>query len=284
MYFCTEKIKNMKYQKVLKSIRKDVKEYLLKNNIKSLIIGVSGGMDSAMNCFILRPICDELDIKLYGRYIHIESNKQEERDRALLVGNTFCDEFDSIDLTSLYKESLLFYDEGESPLDSFRTKIGRGNIKARMRMIHLYNLAHEMEGIVIDNDNKTEHELGFWTLHGDVGDITPMAELWKSDIYNLAKYVINFCKISDDEKRALSECIEAVPTDGLGITSSDLEQFGAKSYYQVDEILKEYNKFFFYLFGIKKMIKKHGEDVVNKIVTRHIKSNFKRNHPFRIKL
>lgn len=274
----------MNYQNVLKSIRKDVKKYLLKNNIKSLVIGVSGGMDSAMNCFILKPVCNELGIKLYGRYIHIESNKIEEKNRAIEVGNTFCDDFDSIDLTPLYKESLDFYDEGKSPLDSFRTKISRGNIKARMRMIHLYNLAHQKEGIVIDNDNKTEHELGFWTLNGDVGDITPMAELWKSDIYEMAKYVVKYGNLTDNEKKILNDCIEAVPTDGLGITSSDLEQFGAKSYYQVDEILKEHIKLSFYPFGLSRMTKKHGKDVVKSIIKRHYKSYFKRNHPFRIKL
>lgn len=274
----------MNYQKVLNKIRKDVKEYLLKNNIKSLVIGVSGGMDSALNCFILKPICDELKIQLIGRYIHIESNKKEERLRAINVGNIFCHEFDIIDLTNLYRNSILFFEEGVEAADSIETKIRRGNIKARMRMIHLYNLAQEYKGIVVDNDNKTEHELGFWTLHGDVGDITPMSSLWKSDIYNLAKYLVKNDELRYDEKNAIQECIDATPTDGLGITSSDLEQFGAKSYYQVDEILKEIRKMFFYPFGLKKMIKKHGEDVVYKIVTRHIKSNFKRNHPYRIKL
>lgn len=277
----------MNYDKVLNKIRKYVKSYLIKfPNINSLVIGVSGGMDSAMNCFILKPVCEELGIKLYGRYIHIETNKNEERNRAIEVGNAFCDEFDVIDLTKLYKYSVPFYDEDidETLAITFKQKISRGNIKARMRMIHLYNLAHERDGIVVDNDNKTEHLLGFWTLNGDVGDITPMAGLWKSDVYNLANYVVNCCDIADNQKSALKECINAVPTDGLGITSSDLEQFGAKSYYQVDEILKEYNKPLFYIFGIRKMIKKHGKEVVDKIVSRHIKSKFKRNHPFRIKI
>lgn len=149
-------------------------------------------------------------------------------------------------------------------------------------MIHLYNLAYEKSGIVVDNDNKTEHYLGFWTLHGDVGDITPLFDLWKSDVYDLAKYIVKNTKMSHDERKSLSDCIEAVPTDGLGITSSDLEQFGAESYYQVDDMLRHYKKRFFYPFGLKKMIKKHGEDVVRKIINRHLNSNYKRNNPYKI--
>ena len=273
----------MNYKKTLIDIRKDVKTYLKKYpNIKSLVMGVSGGMDSALNCFILRPVCDELEIKLYGRYIHIETNKEDERIRAINIGNSFCHEFDSIDLTKLYHQSLPFFDEGESHTDSMKTKISRGNIKARLRMIHLYNLAYEKSGIVVDNDNKTEHNLGFWTLHGDVGDMTPLFDLWKSDVYDLAKYIVKNIEMTADERKALSDCIDAVPTDGLGITSSDLEQFGAESYYQVDDILRHYKKIFFYPFGLKKMIKKHGEDVVRKILNRHLNSNYKRNNPYKI--
>lgn len=281
----------MNYGKTLEKIRDEVTDYLIKyQNIKSLVIGVSGGLDSAMNCFILKPVCDELGIRLIGRYIHIESNKPEERSRAIAIGKAFCHDFDAVDLTSLYRNSLSSYEVGMLPSDDVKTKTRRGNIKARMRMIHLYNLAQEYSGIVVDNDNKTEHELGFWTLNGDVGDITPMADLWKSDIYAIAKWTVShnlqydYFFDSAYAESAMVACIQAVPTDGLGITSSDLEQFGASSYEQVDEILKENKKMLFYPFGLKKMIKKHGEKVVRSIIERHYKSNFKRNHPYKIRV
>ena len=280
----------MNYKKTLEKIRKNATDYLKKYpNIKTLVIGVSGGMDSAMNCFILRPVCDELGIKLIGRYIHIETNKQEEKNRALNVGKAFCNNFDAVDLTQLYKKSLPIYELGMTPSDDIKTKTRRGNIKARMRMIYLYNLAQENSGIVIDNDNKSEHELGFWTLNGDVGDITPMSDLWKSDVYNLAKWVTSRNKSIEYfdslfSENAIRACIYAVPTDGLGITSSDLEQFGAESYDQVDEILKEKDKFTFTIFGYRRMVKKHGYDIVKNILSRQKNSEFKRNHPYKIKL
>lgn len=280
----------MNPEKIIEKIRQKSLLYLKSYpNIKTLVIGVSGGLDSATNCFVLRPVCDELGIKLIGRYIHIESNGPEEKQRASEIGKLYCHDFKSIDLTHLYKVSLLDYEENSISENKKELKIRRGNIKARMRMIYLYNLAQENKGIVVDNDNKTEHELGFWTLNGDVGDFTPLADLWKSEIYDIAKWFIknNQCyEWFDSSKKELAykACVEAVPTDGLGITSSDLEQFGAESYYQVDEILKEKDKFLFHLLGLKKIIKKHGLNVAQSVLSRHLTSNFKRNHPYKIKL
>lgn len=271
----------MNYEKLLKNIRSEVKDYLIKNKIKNLVIGVSGGLDSGLNSYILKPVCDELGIKLIGRYIHIETNKPEEKKRAVAVGLSFCSEFETVDLTELYKLSLNFYEEGNLPTNSVSTKIRRGNIKARMRMIHLYNLAYHVNGIVVDNDNLTEHELGFWTLNGDVGDITPLAKVWKSDIYKFTKWIISVTK-NETDKTVLQSLVDATPTDGLGITSSDLEQFGVSSYDIVDDILKTWKNLFVSLKGLNKLYLKYGEKETDSVIRRHINSAFKRNHPYKI--
>jgi len=66
-----------------------------------------------------------------------------------------------------------------------------------------------------------------------------------------------------EKMKALNDCINAIPTDGLGITDSDLDQLGAKSYYEVDEALIEYLK---------------NKNVLNStVVNRHISSDFKKN-------
>ena len=74
---------------VIFEIQRQIELYLRKYNIQSLIIGVSGGLDSGINCALLRPICDKLNIPLIGRYIHIETNKEEEMDRSKFLSQ-FC--------------------------------------------------------------------------------------------------------------------------------------------------------------------------------------------------
>lgn len=288
-----QRFKEINYSKVLDAISDKVKNYLIKYKIKSLVIGVSGGLDSGINSAILYPICKELGIPLIGRYIHIESNKEEEKKRAEEIGKAFCTNYDSVDLTELYHISLPFYEEKKVINPTFNDKIRRGNIKARMRMIKLYNIAQENSGIVVDNDNMTEHLLGFWTLNGDVGDITLLASLYKTEVFEFAKFIRDEYKKKngkfEKEITALDNVINAVPTDGLGITSSDVEQFGAKSYEEVDDILITYKNFF---DGLKledidgdtfdALCEEYGKDTVDKVIQRHLNSNFKRNHPFKI--
>lgn len=269
----------MSNKEYIKGIQESVKEYLSKNKMKSVIIGISGGFDSAFNVALIKPICDELQIPIIGRYIHIESNKNEEKERACNIGKHFCHNFKSVDLTDLYYTSLKEIEESETfDGNDIKTKIRRGNIKARLRMMHLYNLASLNGGLVIDNDNQTEVMLGFYTLNCS-GDLSPISSLYKSEAYELAKYFLS--EISDkDAKQALLDCINATPTDGLGITSSDVEQFGVKSYDEVDEILK----CFIYRIDMASIEKKYGKNVVDKVISRYFNNVYKTNHPYRINL
>ena len=280
-----QRFKEINYSKVLDAISNKVKDYLVKYKIKSLVIGVSGGLDSGINSAILYPICKDLGIPLIGRYIHIESNKEDEKKRAEEIGKAFCTDYESVDLTELYHISLPFYEEKKVINPTFNDKIRRGNIKARMRMIKLYNIAQENGGIVVDNDNMTEHLLGFWTLNGDVGDITLLASLYKTEVFEFAKFIRDGYKKKngnfEKEIAALNNVINAVPTDGLGITSSDVEQFGVKSYDEVDDILLTFkNKYDD--SEIEKLYVDYGKDSVDKIIKRHLNSEFKRNHPYKI--
>ena len=272
------------YSEHISFIQNSVKDYLTNSRLKSVVIGISGGFDSALNAALIKPICDELGIKIIGRYIHIETNKIEERVRACAIGKHFCHDFKCIDLTELYKTSLTDFEEGEDvDIDSYETKIRRGNIKARLRMIHLYNLAGLNKGLVIDNDNKTERELGFWTINGDVGDLTPLASLYKTEAYEMARVFLSH--ITDKEAQyALQACIDCVPTDGLGITSSDVEQFGCRTYDEVDDILKNYpdGDSFGEKVEKQRLLRDYGEEVVQKVIQRHKNSEFKRNLPYRI--
>lgn len=242
----------MNYEEVYNQIETQVYEYLRDADMKSVVIGVSGGLDSAVNTVILRRVCDKLGISLIGRYIHIEGNKMAERNRADAIGSLFCDDFKLVNLTDEYvmlrnKFEKIEIGDSKSDLVTFKERVMYGNIKARIRMIYLYYLAQKNYGLVIDNDNKSENLLGYWTIGGDIGDLTPLYSLFKTEVKGLAKWMSeHFYNDNCPEKLAIMNCINAEPTAGLGVTESDVEEFGVESYEVVDDILsllsKEYKK------------------------------------------
>lgn len=309
----------LNYEHVFNVLVDKTAEYVTSNNLKVMVLGISGGIDSTVVAAICHEVSKKTGIPLIGRSLPIK-NKSDEFDVSKLVGEAFCDEFKVFNLSSSYKSVLfdLCADTGlikdckgydwywVSDLEELagRTPIANGNIQARCRMIHLYDIASIRKGLVMSTDNQTEYQLGFWTIHGDVGDFDPIQGLWKTEVYELAKWLIGYyygCgikkEVDADGARKICDMCEAIkksmsltPTDGLGISNSDLEQIGAKSYNEVDDILKtliscESSEETYMLAGNvvhiqanKKsdLYKKYGEDVVNKVWSRHLASEFKR--------
>lgn len=277
------------YDLIINEIQNQVKDYIIKCNLKSLVIGVSGGLDSGIGCALLEPICKELGIPLIGRYIHIESNKNDEKERAILIGNAFCSNFKCKDLTTPFNMLVTYTDEPSifgginKQNETKEDKIRRGNIKVRMRMIYLHNLAQKTKGIVVGCNNKTEDLLGFFTL-GDSGDINPFISLYKTEVYELSKHFMERLE-TEEQKQALQLVIDAVPTDGLGITNSDFEQFGVDSYNAVDDILKTYNikKCYEKINNeLQPLYDKYTKEATWKVINRHLNTDFKRNHPHKV--
>lgn len=259
------KIKN-NYRDMYNNIVVETKTYL-KNNpaIKALVIGISGGIDSALTAVIARNIVDYTNTRLIGYSIPIETNTEVEIIRAKQVGKAFCNEFHEVNW--LARPFRAFVGQKESKL-SKAEKIRRGNIKARIRMIFLYDQAHRANGMVLSTDNYTELMLGYWTLHGDVGDYGMLQNLWKTEVYGLARWMAD--KYTGPQFEALDNCIRATPTDGLGITSSDLEDIQADSYREVDDIL------------ITHMNNHEDTFADHPVIKRHIATQFKRMNPVNI--
>lgn len=292
----------MDYNKVFNVLVEETKNYLFKNNLKAMVLGISGGIDSTVVAAICHEVSKQTGIPLIGRSLPIK-NKNDEFDTSKLVGKAFCNNFEVTNLYEVFNKFLTLVD-GDNLTSLRQTPIANGNIQARLRMIYLYNLASIYNGLVISTDNQTEYQLGFWTIHGDVGDFDPIQGLWKTEVYELAKWLIGYyygCgikkEVGTDGARKICDMCEAIkksmsltPTDGLGISNSDLEQIGAKSYNEVDDILKtliscESSEGTYMLAGNvvhiqanKKsdLYKKYGEDVVNKVWSRHLASEFKR--------
>jgi NAD+ synthetase len=263
-------IKN--YSQAIANIRKELKNYLQKYRLKALILGVSGGIDSALSAALAAPVCKETGVQLICRSLTILTNKPEEILRARLTGEAFGTDFRETDLSAAFN-SLMYSaieDIHSENADSRDFKIRMGNLKARTRMMYLYDLASKEKGMVISTDNFTELLLGFWTLHGDVGDYCMLQYLWKTEVYAMARYlVVN--ELSGSAAEALRMCIDAVPTDGLGISNSDLDQIGASSYDEVDQIL------------IRRLQNPEDTELEkHKVIQRNIKSEFKRNNPYNI--
>ena len=239
------------YSKFVENSRKWLSQYIRDNHLQSLVIGISGGIDSTISACIASPVCQELNIPLIGRSLPTTTNKIEESKIAQQVGNAFCSDFKTVNISDECEMIIHNMELTEGEI----TNLQKGNIKARYRMIYLYNLASIHKGVVIDNDNFTEWNLGFYTTHGDSPcDVNlGLHYLWKTEIYELAEYLLeNFnnkyhSEINIDPIKAgeyllkyqsLEKSIKLTPTDGNGISSSDCEQFGLDNYEQVDDVLK----------------------------------------------
>jgi len=275
----------MRVHDVSANIVSEARHYLYRHqNIESLILGISGGADSALMAAIGNEVCDCIkkyaarsNIKLIGRLLSID-NTEDEKERARSIATNFCDSFKEEDLITIYHQMRIFLGLPSNPTN-LATKIRLGNIKARLRMIYLYNLAHQTNGLVLSTDNLTEYNLGFWTLHGDVGDYGMVQNLWKTEIYQLLQHYININPHgyrSRGKYQALKACYDAVPTDGLGITESDFDQMGdVTTYEEVDILLQKYMK-----EGVEFWLRQNQP--VPEVVLMHIRSEYKRKNPCNI--
>lgn len=240
------------YLKVFETLVTETQKYITENGLKAMILGISGGIDSTVCAAICHEVSKRTGIPLIGRSLPSQHNKEGETSTADLVGKAFCNDYKIVPLD--YIDTSVWCVRKE---DFKQNKLANGNIQARLRMIYLYNLASIKGGLVMDTDNLTENNLGYFTIHGDVGDFNPIGGLWKTEVFELAKYLVEYYseqyKQEDLKKlvyqnitpelpykvEALSDSLQLKPTAGLGITNSDLDEIGAESYEQVDSILQE---------------------------------------------
>ena len=218
-----------------------ISNYLTSNSLDSMILGISGGIDSTIAAVLCSKAAKKTNTKLIGVSLMCSTNKQDECSVADLVGHAFCDEYYKENIQEPY-ETISKFCINSSATKGMSTKISEGNIKARLRMIYLWNLSGFRNGVTIDTDNKTEHELGFFTLMGDQNYLNPgLIHLWKTEVYKLAHYLYNETLengIPTKQSAAIMESMALVPTDGNGVSSSDCEQFGLDNYEQVDDVLQ----------------------------------------------
>ena len=201
-----------------------ISDYALENDIRSLVVGVSGGVDSAVTSTLsartgIRTIV--LNMPIHQKKYQNDLSKKHIR---WLMDNYSNVEERTVNLSKTYDS----FEEAVS-VDEV-SDLALANSRARLRMTTLYATAGSNGGIVVGTGNKVEDfGVGFYTKYGDGGvDISPIADLLKSEVYQIAR-----------ELDIIEEIIQAAPTDGLwGDGRSDEEQLGA-SYEELEWAMKE---------------------------------------------
>ena len=216
-------------EKVSRHIVNWINTYLENSKMDGLVVGVSGGVDSALTSTLCAEtgknlICIEMPIKQGNDQItrskkHIEWLKSKYPNVNSIM----------INLDNTYNMFVNSVPKNESD----KNDLSLANTRSRLRMVTLYYFSALHNYIVAGTGNKVEDfGVGFYTKYGDGGvDISPIADLLKSEVYSLAKYY-----------NIIDEIIKARPTDGLwNDNRSDEEQIGA-TYDELEKAMLDESK------------------------------------------
>lgn len=197
--------------KEINQIKNWIKSYSVESKTDSLIVGISGGIDSALTS----TLCAETGLKTILVSMPIHQNPSQLRranNHMMFLESKYKNvELIETDLTELFTTF--------KKLFNLPNELALANSRARLRMTTLYQIAQTNGGLVVGTGNKVEDfGVGFFTKYGDGGvDISPIADLMKSEVRKLAS------KLGVDP-----EIISAKPTDGLWEDDrTDEDQLGA---------------------------------------------------------
>ena len=204
-----------------------IKDYAisLPFNPPSLIIGVSGGIDSA----VTSTLCAKTGLKTIAVSMPIKQN-QSQHDLSLRHLKWLEDSFDNVEIMTIELDEV--FKSFELTMTNFNNKLAFANSRSRLRMVTLYQIAQSNKGIVVGTGNKVEDfGVGFYTKYGDGGvDISPIADCTKTDVWNMGKSL-----------GIINEIIEAAPTDGLWDDSRNDESQLGLTYEQIEEAMNNSN-------------------------------------------
>ena len=201
-----------------------LKDYYYMYAIKAFVVGVSGGIDSA----VVSTLCAKTELPTYVLTMPLHS-KKENTELSDAHAKALVDKYPNVtvvnvDLTRTYESFMSWMDNTFTGND-----LANANTKSRLRMVSLYQVAGSVGGIVVGTGNKVEdYGIGFYTKYGDGGvDIAPIADLYKTEVRELGGYL-----------GVMNEIIDAKPTDGLWDDGrSDEDQIGA-TYSELEEAME----------------------------------------------
>ena len=238
-------------------IKDFIKTYVDNSGFKNVVIGLSGGLDSAVVALMCKESLGRKNV--FCVFMPDETTPDEDRKHQGYLVKKFDLNSKEIDITKIENKIQKIGLEKISTLTL-------ANIKARLRMIILYKYANETKSLVCGTSNKSEILIGYFTKYGDGGvDFLPIGDLYKTQVYQLAK----FLKIP-------KTIISKPPSPGLWVGQSDENELGM-SYETLDKILLELERDT-EIVDISKAInvKKSEVERINEMV---IKSQHKRATP-----
>lgn len=242
-----------------------LEKYLKKAKKKKFVMGLSGGIDSAV---VAGVVCMTVGVDklLVLKMPYKTSNPQSEKDADLIIRKYGMKSYkvEISDIVDSYFEKSCFL---ESSSDDSFYKVRKGNFMARIRMAILFDFSAKEDALVLGTGNKSEILLGYTTWYGDsASSINPIGNLYKSQVYQLA----DFIKIP-------KRIIKKRPSADLWAKQTDEKDMGIR-YKEADPVL--------YLIFDKKMgkietarILKIQSEKVDKILERVNKNSFKRKLP-----
>jgi NAD+ synthase len=248
-----------------KRICRFIKEYVENTGAKRIVLGLSGGIDSA-------TIAALSSLAIGGENVlglmlpESENFNQKDVDDAKGVAEQFhletqvCDISDALDC--IY---------GTIPVFDQSDKLCKGNVKARTRMIYLYYYANKQSRIVCGSSDKSESMMGYFTKWGDAAaDIAPIMDLYKTQVRKLAIY-LGIQKELAEKPSTPSLWPNQLAESELGIKyeNLDLVLFGLERFMSPEEVAEQ--------LGIEEVL-------VNKVKTRWLENEHKRRMPLAPKI
>ncbi|HOJ45535.1 MAG TPA: NAD(+) synthase [Bacilli bacterium] len=237
----------MKLEQYLDIIKQFIADKLTQTNLKGYVLGLSGGIDSAL----VAALCAKaVPGKLLTLIMPCDSHEDDLHD-ATAVANHFDIPYQVVDLTPSYhvllKDLEATAEASGAPLDD----LARHNLKVRLRMVTLYAFAQARRSLVLGTDNWDESYTGYFTKYGDGAvDLLPIIELTKGEVYEAARLL-----------GVPHQVIDRPPSAGLFPGQTDEGEMGVK-YADLDA----------FLLG-----KKVANDVVERIKRLHTMSAHKRD-------
>jgi len=178
------KEKNKKCENLYRALMIALESYVFKNNFKSVIVGLSGGIDSALCLTLATDVLGPKNVSSFflpSKFTSTESNEDAKK----LSKNL------GINLTSLSIESLRlkFSKELSFLFKNFPIDITEENIQSRIRGLLLMAISNKFNSLLVTTGNKSEMAVGYVTLYGDMcGGFALIKDLYKTQVYELAKW------------------------------------------------------------------------------------------------